>query len=204
MKFRKIASDEVIYVATSPVRITLKLDEIDIYDKLNIYEYIDSDEEGFEESEDDFIGNIESSRKDYEEWATLYTDSVCDYSQVHNDLKNVDLAEYLDGDLKSIVNSITIRLDEEESIAYTTIKCDRELTKSELDELRDNITGQFSDGWGESFEQQDFDAHGETVGFHFDFMLPNGEYQKIREDIDIESFNVHFWHKEFKFDIVKQ
>ena len=67
----------------------------------------------------------------------------------------------------------------------------------------DYIEGQFADGWGEGFEQQDFKTNS-TVEFNFNFTLPDGSYESVYEDIDVEYFNIHFWKSDFQFNIIEQ
>lgn len=210
------ADDEVTYVITSPVRITLRLDENDIINKLDSYYFIgdesewinedeDITEDSYNESVEDFNNNVDQIKDDYESWAETYTDYIDDYDYipVNEELKNLDLAEYIDDDLKSIVKSITVELDSENSKAYTTIKCNKELTSDELNRIEDYIEGQFADGWGEGFEQQDFKTNS-TVEFNFNFTLPDGSYENVYEDIDVEYFNIHFWKSDFQFNIIEQ
>lgn len=56
--------------------------------------------------------------------------------------------------LKTIVKKIEIGINEEGSIAIVT--CKKELTEQQEETLVDYITGQYSDGWGESFFQYPF------------------------------------------------
>lgn len=64
------------------------------------------------------------------------------------------LAEYLDGDLEPIVTSIIVSVDG--YLVKTTVKTTRKLTDEELYHIEDYVTGQFSDGFGEGFEQRAF------------------------------------------------
>lgn len=65
------------------------------------------------------------------------------------------LAQYLDNNLYGIVTSIIVDVEQvnKKIISKTTIKAIRELTAEEIEKLKDDIIGQFSDGWGEGFEQ---------------------------------------------------
>lgn len=73
---------------------------------------------------------------------------------------DIDLAEYLHEDLDMIIASITMeaRLGMQGLTCRTTCIADSELTPGLMEHLVDFITGQFSDGWGETFEQDVFDT----------------------------------------------
>jgi len=76
-----------------------------------------------------------------------------------------DLAEYLDN-LKDVVTSITMTAHEGTDgniVSHTTCAVTRELSSKEMNNLTDYITGQFSDGWGEGFEQDALSVDGEAV-----------------------------------------
>jgi len=47
------------------------------------------------------------------------------------------------------------------------IKMTKPLTEAEIDDLKDYVTGQFADGWGESFEQREIQADGNEIYVHF-------------------------------------
>ena len=76
-----------------------------------------------------------------------------------------DLAEYLDN-LKDVVTGITMTVHKG---TYGGIdchtKCDvtREISSKEMNNLTDYITGQFSDGWGEGFEQDELSVDGDPI-----------------------------------------
>ena len=53
----------------------------------------------------------------------------------------------------SAIPSVEIRGDELKGC--TTIRLKEPLTEAEMQDLQDYLKGQFSDGWGESFEQQE-------------------------------------------------
>jgi hypothetical protein len=116
------------------------------------------------------------------------------------------LAEYLDlkSDLYDVVESIIVGVEKqgENIISKTTIKTNEELTDDEIDELKDYITGQFSDGWGEGFEQNpiaDWDEEEETEEW-------DEEEQENYKYSYTETYEVlaHFWNsKNFKIDIKK-
>lgn len=52
-------------------------------------------------------------------------------------------------------------------MGVAVIKMTKPLTKTEIDDLKDYVTGQFSDGWGESFEQHEIQVSGGEIYVHF-------------------------------------
>jgi len=75
-----------------------------------------------------------------------------------------DLAEFLHEDLDMIVASITMeaRLGIQGLTCRTDCKADALLPPGLMNHLSTFITGQFSDGWGEGFEQQAFTTCGDN------------------------------------------
>jgi len=73
-----------------------------------------------------------------------------------------DLAEFLHEDLDMVVASITMesRLGMQGITCRTTCKADALLPPGLMNHLSTFITGQFSDGWGEGFEQNAFTTCG--------------------------------------------
>lgn len=67
------------------------------------------------------------------------------------EMGSLGLAEYLDGPLEGVVTSITLKVVNLK--IQTTAKTTRELTADELEQLKNYVIGQFSDGFGEGFEQ---------------------------------------------------
>jgi hypothetical protein len=71
------------------------------------------------------------------------------------------LAVDLDNDaLKEKVHSINPSVEEWDGKLWgvTEVQSYGELTQAELDEVISELTGQFSDGWGEGFEQRPIDT----------------------------------------------
>ena len=52
-------------------------------------------------------------------------------------------------------------------MGVAVIKMTKPLTQEEIDDLKDYVTGQFSDGWGESFEQHEIHVSGGEIYVHF-------------------------------------
>ncbi len=69
------------------------------------------------------------------------------------------LAEYLDPKYNKVIYPyiVSIIVTVENARAITIVKANKELTSEEKDAVKDYISGQFSDGWGEGFEQQTLD-----------------------------------------------
>lgn len=81
------------------------------------------------------------------------------------------LAKYLDRDnqCKNKVYSIKTDVERVENtiMGVAVIKMTKPLTKTEIDDLKDYVTGQFSDGWGESFEQHEIQVSGGEIYVRF-------------------------------------
>lgn len=65
----------------------------------------------------------------------------------------------------SAVPSAEIR--DGELMGCTTVKLRESLTESEMEELQEYLKGQFSDGWGEGFEQQEIQTSDGVLSVHF-------------------------------------
>lgn len=73
--------------------------------------------------------------------------------QAVQDLGPKGLAEFIDN-TESYYDAVdSIFIEVQEGSCISTVNCNRELNQNEIDEVKDYITGQFSDGWGEGFEQ---------------------------------------------------
>ena len=65
----------------------------------------------------------------------------------------------------SAVPSVEIRNDE--LMGCTTVRLKEPLTEAEMKDLQDYLKGQFSDGWGEGFEQQEIQTGDGVLYVHF-------------------------------------
>lgn len=90
-----------------------------------------------------------------------------------NDSSDSELSEYLNeevhGELADIVTKISPTAKYSGSSVISTTECEttQELDKDQIKKLTDYITGQFSDGWGEGFEQQPIPVDREYIYAEF-------------------------------------
>ena len=82
-----------------------------------------------------------------------------------------NLMDYFDGDeaIKENVISAVVSVKEIDGVLYgcTTLQMKETLDSKQMEELFGYITGQYSDGWGEGFEQRDIAVDGGTLNVHF-------------------------------------
>lgn len=90
---------------------------------------------------------------------------TCDYGHP------CDLMDYFHGStsIKEKVESAVVLVKNIEGVLYgcTSIQMKEFLDGAELQELFDYVTGQYADGWGEVFEQNEFTVEGGTLRVHF-------------------------------------
>lgn len=104
-----------------------------------------------------------------------YQESIQERVDKENDLCGngipCNLMDYFDGSpaIKEKVASAVVSVKEAEGVLYgcTTLELKDFLDAAEMKELCDYITGQYSDGWGEGFEQRDIEVDGGTLNVHF-------------------------------------
>lgn len=97
-------------------------------------------------------------------------------------------AEYYGKDNISRNKVYSIRPDVERvrdvMMGVAVIKMTKPLTEPEIEDLKDYLTGQFADGWGESFEQREINVSGNEIYVHF---WDSQEYFiKTEEEMELE------------------
>ena len=86
-------------------------------------------------------------------------------------ITGADLMEYYDGDdsvkakVKSLEPVVTVYGGELKGCAVVRVK--EPLNQKEMEDLKKYLTGQYSDGWGEGFEQQDIPVEDGVLNVHF-------------------------------------
>ena len=69
---------------------------------------------------------------------------------------------------KKVLSAVpTVEIRDGELMGCTTVKLKEPLTEAEMQDLQDYLKGQFSDGWGEGFEQQEFQTGAGVLCVHF-------------------------------------
>ena len=102
-----------------------------------------------------------------------------------------NLMEYFRGSdaVKRKAESAVVSVKNMDGVLYgcTTLKLRESLTEKELFELKEYILGQYSDGWGEGFEQREIRVDGGTLYVHFwqsgEFRFLNLEEMNSRKPI---------------------
>ena len=79
--------------------------------------------------------------------------------------------------------SAVVTIENQEGTLYgcTKLELNEFLNTEELKELGDYITGQYSDGWGEGFEQQDIQVEEGILNVHF-WPSGDGTGKKLQEE----------------------
>ena len=110
---------------------------------------------------------------------------IADAINARLDLDKTDLAKWLHEDLDLIISCITMEVNMSGFngiMCRTTCIADSELTPGLIKHLTDYVTGQFSDGWGETFEQQGFEISN-SENFYASF------WNKENWSIDVTGFS---------------
>ena len=69
---------------------------------------------------------------------------------------------------EKVLNAVpTVEIRDGELMSCTTVKLKEPLTEAEMQDLQDYLKGQFSDGWGEGFEQQEIQTGDGVLYVHF-------------------------------------
>lgn len=104
------------------------------------------------------------------------------------------LAEYFWDEDKCRNKVYSIKPDVEivndKMMGVAVIKITEPLNAAELDSLKEFVTGQFSDGWGEGFEQHEFKIDGHELYIHFwnsdNYYIHTDEDLKEKFDMEVE------------------
>ncbi|WFA09219.1 antirestriction protein ArdA [Tissierella sp. Yu-01] len=135
-----------------------------------------------------------------------------EYANEPQEISNAEVAQYLDVILKAIeennlpeenqrglmryyddhdsVNAkvskyvFSVELVEGELMGVAVLTLNNELTSKELEKIKDNITGQASDGWAEGFEQREIST--EMGDIYISFWNSDNWFIKTAEEIGIE------------------
>ena len=69
---------------------------------------------------------------------------------------------------EKVLNAVpTVEIRDGELMGCTMVKLKEPLTEAEMQDLQDYLKGQFSDGWGEDFEQQEIQTGDGVLYVHF-------------------------------------
>lgn len=72
------------------------------------------------------------------------------------------------GVMEKVLSAVpTVEIRDGELMGCTTVKLKELLTEPEMQDLQDYLKGQFSDGWGEGFEQQEIQTRDGVLYVHF-------------------------------------
>ena len=131
----------------------------------------------------ELTGNLYSEESEWEEdWSEsdeygmpLDGTELVDYEDaIREELERYgedDLMQYFDGSesIQGKIQSAVVTIENQEGTLYgcTKLELKEFLNPEELKELGDYITGQYSDGWGEGFEQQDIQVEEGILNVHF-------------------------------------
>lgn len=104
---------------------------------------------------------------------SYYEDSIQSAVEQRNSDDSGNLMPYFDEDrnpgvkekILSAIPSVEIRGGE--LMGCTTVVLKEPLTEEEMEDLQDYLHGQFSDGWGEGFEQQEIQTGDGVLYVHF-------------------------------------
>ena len=143
----------------------------------------------------ELTGNLYSEESEWEEdWSEsdeygmpLDGTELADYEEViREELERYgedDLMQYFDGSesIQGKIQSAVVTIENKDGILYgcTKLELNEFLSQEELQEFTEYITGQYSDGWGEGFEQRDIKVDGGTLNVHF--WHPDMEQPKMYE-----------------------
>lgn len=114
------------------------------------------------------------------------------------------LVEYFDYEYekieKGILNSIIVKAEIRNGkiISVAEVKTNRELTPSELEIVKEYIIGQYSDGWGEGFEQREIAYRDEEVESE-EYDEETGDYIETNYETEQTEIYAHFWDGKMEY-----
>ena len=160
----------------------------------------ESDWDGLEEEDGVWSQDSDSQSLDGAD-LVQYKEAIQDMVDKENsfgseDGKPCNLMQYFDGSpaIKEKVESAVVSVKEVDHVLYgcVTLQLKDHLQSNEMPELCEYITGQYSDGWGEGFEQRDIPVEDGNLNVHFwqcgrDFrFLAASEIQAPAEERKVE------------------
>ena len=127
---------------------------------------------------------------DLTEYASVIQEKIAEYNRVgHDDDRTDNLMDYFDGSaaIKEKVVSAVPSVKESDGVLYgcTTLELKEYLEAEELSELCEYLTRQYSDGWGEGFEQQEIPVEGGELCIHF-WRPIDFEFQQAKSEVSKE------------------
>lgn len=152
-------------------------------------------EEG--EYEYDVYEGLPLEGTDLSQYESEIKEAIEKYNAIGNEEgKPCNLMDYFDGSaaIKEKVISAIPSVKQKEGVLYgcTTLELTTFLEQPETEELYEYVTGQYSDGWGEGFEQRDIPVEDGNLNVHFwqcgrDFrFLAASEIQAPAEERKVE------------------
>ena len=116
-------------------------------------------------------GNIKNELSQYE--AAVYRDEISEAIKNYREPGEAECGLMVYYDESDLVGEkvrslfVDVEVHDNKLWAVTSLKTTESLTRDEFAALRNYIEGQFSDGWGESFEQQDIKIEDGDLNIHF-------------------------------------
>jgi len=89
---------------------------------------------------------------------------------IQEDLRSFPLHTYVASDSKLPITKIQIKEVNNNGVAVYELHCEKELKDEEMNKLKNEFSGQLSDGWGEGFEQNEFyvkDTARDTTTYYY-------------------------------------
>lgn len=102
-----------------------------------------------------------------------YEESIREAVEQRDSDDGGNLMPYFDEDRnpsvkKKVLSAVpTVEIRDGELMGCTTVKLKEPLTEAEMQDLQDYLKGQFFDGWGEDFEQQEIQTGDGVLYVHF-------------------------------------